>query len=68
MPTDCHSNWMTFDDQMAEVAGILAAGILRMRRNKMSQTTRDSSLANTMHGVAEESAHCATQPVNGGSR
>ena len=68
MPTDCHPNWMTFDDRMAEVAGILAAGILRMRRNKMSQMTRDSSLANTMHGVAGESAHCTVQPTNGGSR
>ena len=68
MPTDCHSNWMTFDDRMAEVAGILAAGILRMRRNKMSQTIRDSSFANTMHGVAGESAHCAMQPMNGESR
>lgn len=68
MPTDCHPNWMTFDDRMAEVAGILAAGILRMRRNKMSQTTRESSFANTMHDVAGESAHCAMQPMNGGSR
>lgn len=68
MPTDCHSSWMTFDDQMAEVAGILAAGILRMRRNKMNQMTRDSSLANTTHGVAGESAHCAMPPANGGSR
>lgn len=68
MPTDCHPNWMTFDDRMAEVAGILAAGILRMRRNKMNQMTRDSSLANTKHSVAEKSAHCAMQPRNGGSR
>lgn len=68
MPTDSHPNWMAFDDRMAEVAGILAAGILRLRRNKMNQMTRDSSLANTMHGVAGESTHCAMQPTNGGSR
>lgn len=68
MPTDSHPNWMTFDDRMAEVAGILAAGILRMRGNKMNQMTRDSSLANTGLDVAGESTHCAMQPTNGGSR
>ena len=29
MTTNSHPNWMTFDDRMTEVAGILAAGILR---------------------------------------
>ncbi len=68
MPTDSHPNWMTFDDRMAEVAGILAAGILRMRRNKMNQMTRDSSLANTGLDAVGENTHYAMQPRNGGSR
>jgi hypothetical protein len=31
------SDWITFDQRMTEVAGILAAGILRWRKCEMNQ-------------------------------
>ena len=58
-------DWMTFDDRMTEVAGILAAGILRRRRREMNQMIADDSFANTGLDVAGKSAHCATPTVNG---
>jgi len=60
MAGDCRTNWMSFDDGMAEVAGILAAGILRRRKREMNQMIGDGSFANTGLDVAEESAHCTT--------
>ena len=68
MPRDCHPNWMSFDDGMTEVAGILAAGILRRRRREMNQMIRDGSFVNTGLDVAEKSVHCATPLPNGESR
>jgi len=68
MAGDCRTNWMSFDDGMAEVAGILAAGILRRRKREMNQIVADGSFANTGPDAAEESAHCATPTVNGENR
>lgn len=69
MPTDCHPNWMTFDDRMTEVAGILAAGILRRRRREMNQMKKDRSFANTGLDVfVEKSVHCTKPLPKGESR
>jgi len=63
MPTNCHPNRMTFDDLMAEVAGILAAGILRKRRREMDQMTEGRLPAITGLDVfAPKSVHC-TRPL-----
>jgi len=54
---------MTFDDRMAEVAGILAAGILRRRRREMNLMKKGRILANTGLDVfAEKSVH-RTKPL-----
>ena len=63
MPTDCHSNRMPFDGRMAEVAGVLAAGILRRRRREMKQT-KERSFLNT----AQKSVHCTNPLAKGESR
>lgn len=34
-------NWMTFDNRMTEVAGILATGILRRRKREMGQISKE---------------------------
>lgn len=69
MPRDCHPNWMTFDDRMAEVAGILAAGILRRRRREMNLMKKGRILANTGLDVfAEKSVHCTKPLPKGESR
>ena len=63
MPADSHPNWMT------EVAGILAAGILRKRRREMNQIKKDSSFANAGLGVlTERSARGAQTLSKDGSR
>ena len=63
MPADSHPNWMT------EVAGILAAGILRKRRREMNQMKKDSSLTNTRLGaLTERSAGGAQTRSKGVSR
>jgi len=54
---------MTFDNRMAEVAGILAAGILRRRRREMNQTKKDRTLAdNGLDVFAEKSVHWNNKP------
>ena len=64
MTTNSHPNWMTFDDRMTEVAGILAAGILRKARREMSQTRKDRTLAdNGLDVFAEKSVHCNNKPL-----
>lgn len=69
MPTNCHPDWMTFDDRTTEVAGILAAGILRRRRREMNQMKKDRSFANTGLDVfAEKSVHCTKPLPKGESR
>ncbi len=65
MPTDCHPNWMTFDDRMAEVAGILAAGILRRRRREMNQMKNGRTLANGLDIPAQNSVY-GTRPLQKG--
>jgi hypothetical protein len=63
MPADSHPNWMT------EVAGILAAGILRKRRREMDKMKKDSSFANTgLDVLTERSARGAHTLSKGGSR
>lgn len=69
MPTHSHPNWMSFDDRMAEVAGILAAGILRRRRREMNQMKKDRSFENTGLDVfVEKSVHCTKPLPKGESR
>ena len=58
MPTDCHPDWMAFDDRMTEAAGILAAGILRGRKREMNQMKKGRTLANAGLDVfADKSVH-----------
>lgn len=69
MPADCHPNWMPFDDRMTEVAGILAAGILRRRRREMNQIRKDRSLPSFGLDVfLEKSVHCTKPLPKGESR
>ena len=69
MAGDCRTNWMSFDDGMAEVAGILAAGMLRRRRREMNQMKKDRSFENTGLDVfVEKSVHCTKPLPKGESR
>ncbi|MBI2842677.1 MAG: hypothetical protein HYX78_04695 [Armatimonadetes bacterium] len=69
MPTDCYPNRLTFDDRMAEVAGILAAGILRRRKREMNQMNKGRTLANSGLDVfADKSVHSAKSLPKGESR
>ena len=64
MPKDSHPNWITFDDRMTEVAGILAAGILRRKRREMNRMKKGCSCANTRLDIfAEKSVHCNNKPL-----
>ena len=64
MPTDCHPDWMAFDDRMTEAAGILAAGILRGRKREMNQIRKDSSFSDSGLDVfVGKSVHCTNKPL-----
>lgn len=64
MSTDCRPNRMAFDDRMTEVAGILAAGILRRRRREMNQARERLSAKSEVDVFGEKSS----LPPNGESR
>ena len=69
MAQTTNPGWMTFDDRMTEVAGILAAGILRRRRREMNQVKKDSSLPSFGLDVfVEKSVHCTKPLPKGESR
>lgn len=56
--------WMTFDKQMTEVAGILAAGILRRREQHMREITSSRSFhVNGLDVPVEESVSVTKQPL-----
>ena len=62
-------DWLTFDERMTEVAGILAAGILRGRKREMSQIRKGRSFENTGLDVfVEKSVHCTKPLPKGESR
>lgn len=57
-------HWMSFDERMTEVAGILAAGILRGRKREMNKIRRDSSFSDSGLDVfVEKSVHCINKPL-----
>ena len=58
------SDWMTFDERMTEVAGILAAGILRGRKREMNQIRKDRSFSDSGLDVfVGKSVHCTNKPL-----
>ena len=63
-------NWMTFDERMTEVAGILATGILRGRKREMNRIKIDRSFSDSGLDVfVGKSVHCTNKPLpNGESR
>lgn len=64
MPADRHPNWMTFGDRMTEVAGILAAGILRRRKRQMIETQNNGTFsADGLDVSVEKSVHCTHKPL-----
>ena len=57
-------DWMTFDERMTEVAGILAAGILRGRKREMNRIRKDRSLTDSGLDVfVGKSVHCTNKPL-----
>jgi len=55
---------MTFDEQMTEVAGILAAGILRRRNRQMKEIRRNRSFsANGLDVLVGKSVHVTNKPL-----
>lgn len=64
MPADRHPSWMTFGEQMTEVARMLAAGILRRRIRQMIETRNNGAFSADGLGVSvEESVHCTHKPL-----
>ena len=63
-------DWLTFDERMTEVAGILAAGILRGRKREMNRIRKDRSFSDSGLDVfVEKSVHYTNKPLpNGESR
>jgi hypothetical protein len=60
---------MTFPECAREVAGILAAGILRRRRREMNQMKKDRSMPGFGLDVfVEKSVHCNKPLPKGESR
>lgn len=57
-------SWMTFDERMTEVAGILAAGILRGRKREMNQIKKDRSFSYLgLDLCAGRSVHWNSKPL-----
>lgn len=56
--------WLSFDERMTEVAGILAAGILRGRKREMSQIRKGRSFSDSGLDVfVGKSVHCTNKPL-----
>ena len=70
MAQTTNPDWLTFDERMTEVAGILAAGILRGRKREMNQIRKGRSFSDSGLDVfVEKSVHCTNKPLpNGESR
>ena len=70
MAQTTNPEWLTFDERMTEVAGILAAGILRGRKREMNQIRKDRSFSDSGLDVfVGKSVHCTNKPLpNGESR
>jgi|GEM_PF-1632050 len=57
-------DWLSFDERMTEVAGILAAGILRGRKREMNQIRKDSSFSDSGLDVfVQKSVHSNNKPL-----
>jgi hypothetical protein len=60
----CNPDWMTFDEQMTEAAGILAAGIMRRRKRQMREIQRSRSFStNGLDVLVEKSVHVTNKPL-----
>ena len=61
------TDWMNFDERMTEVAGILAAGILRGRKREMNRIKIDRSFSDSGLDVfVGKSVHCTNKPLPNG--
>ena len=57
-------NWLTYDERMTEVAGILAAGILRGRKREMNRIKIDRSFSDSGLDVfVQKSVHSNNKPL-----
>lgn len=57
----CNPDWMTFNERMTEVAGILAAGILRGSKQEMNRIRKDRSFSgNELDVFVGKSVHSNT--------
>jgi len=57
-------NWLSFDERMTEVAGILAAGILRGRKREMNRIKIDRSFSDSGLDVfVQKSVHSNNKPL-----
>jgi len=64
MAQTTNPEWLTFDERMTEVAGILAAGILRGRKREMNQIRKDRSFSDSGLDVfVGKSVHCTNKPL-----
>lgn len=69
MAQTTNPEWLTFDERMTEVAGILAAGILRGRKREMNRIRKDSSFSDSGLDVfVGKSVHCNKPLPKGESR
>ena len=60
-------NWLSFDERMTEVAGILAAGILRGRKREMNRIKIDRSFSDSGLDVfVQKSVHSNNKPLPNG--
>ena len=63
------TNRLTFDERMTEVAGILAAGILRGRKQEMNRIRKDRTFSDPEPDLVGKSVHCTNKsPSKGESR
>lgn len=64
MPQTGNPDWMTFDVRITEVAGILAAGIIRKRKREMTALKKDRKFCpQTLDVSSDVSVHCTHRPL-----
>lgn len=69
MATNLGCKWMSFNEQMSEVAGILAAGVVRMRRRQMKKTASGQCFSGFGLDLSgKESVHSTNTLPEGESR
>lgn len=69
MAQEIQADWMTFDERMREVAGILATGILRRRRRQMNQIRKEQAFsARGLDVSAGKSVHSTNALPKGENR